>query len=100
MAPYACCSVLERNGITLYAGFSSELGGRIKITMLNNDGFVQATRLYGSSNYSYSPTSIVTTRDGGFAVLGQVNSNGILVIKTDAEGNSVNVSNPVHTALE
>ena len=84
----------------MYAGFSAELGGRIKITMLNNDGFVQATRLYGSSSHSYSPTSMVTTSDGGFAVLGQMNRNGILLIKTDAEGNTVNASTPVHTTLE
>lgn len=96
-------SVIERNGLIVYAGWSYTDNVIIELILLDKDGNELGTQQYGSFGDSYNYGHIVATGDGGFAVLGnrwRNNRNEILVIKTDAEGNANNASGPVHTTLD
>lgn len=95
--------VIEHNGLIVYAGGSYTDNNIIELILLDKDGNELGTQQYGSFGDSYNYGHMVATGDGGFAVLGsrwRNNRNEILLIKTDADGNTVNASTPVHTTLE
>ena len=93
-------SVIESNGQIAFF-FSSANNQFIEFQLLDKDGSEIRTKTYSSNVVGLS--DMHATMDGGYAFLGgngNYNHHAMVFIKTDADGNTVNASTPVHTVLE
>jgi hypothetical protein len=89
------CTVQTGDGGYTFVGLTGSFGaGSMDWWLVRTDanGYMQWSKTYGGPDYD-SPSFLIQTRDGGYAMAGSTNSYGtsqdMWLIKTDAAGNAL-----------